>query len=267
MSNIWQRIFTGSIYIALIIFSLLAHPLAFGTLTIAFNYIGIVEFSNISGAGNRHKVAVSTSLLILLSVITIYFKANHSYILLLSLLLAMYFFVDALFKKDEKSVNLLSINILMFVYITIPLIIINLIVSTAIITGIQYVLAMFLIIWTNDTFAYVFGVLFGKHKIFERISPKKSWEGFFGGLLMVAISALLLNYFYPSAGLPYWILFGLITAVASVIGDFIESMFKRTYKVKDSGSILPGHGGILDRIDSLLFASPAIYIFLNFVTK
>lgn len=270
MSNIWQRIITGTIYITLIVFSSLIHPLIFGVLTIAFNYIAVIEFSSISGISiNKRitKAAIATSLLILFSVIIIYLNADYNYIILSAIVLSIYFFVNALYQKEVNQVNTLPINLLIFIYITVPLILINLILSISGDTGIQYVLAMFFIIWTNDTFAYLFGISLGKHKMFERISPKKSWEGFFGGLLMVVVAAFILNYIYPSAGLIHWVLFSIITAIASVIGDFIESMFKRAYGVKDSGSILPGHGGILDRIDSLLLASPAIYIFLNFALK
>jgi phosphatidate cytidylyltransferase len=103
--------------------------------------------------------------------------------------------------------------------------------------------------------------------MFERVSPKKSWEGFAGGLIMTVGASFIFYKFFPFFGYSNWMIFGLLTALAAVFGDFIESMLKRTAGIKDSGDILPGHGGILDRIDSLLFAGPVIYIFLNIILK
>ncbi len=128
-----------------------------------------------------------------------------------------------------------------------------------------FLLSLFVLIWTNDTGAYVVGISFGKHKLFERISPKKSWEGFFGGIFF----ALILAYFLPQItgeiDILRWFGFALIAVVFGTWGDLIESLIKRTVDVKDSGNILPGHGGLLDRFDSLLFAVPLIYIYLQIV--
>lgn len=270
MSNFSQRLITGSIYVSLIFFSLIIHPLAFGLITVLFSFIAIGEFVKMSLSVTRKELLVSQvlhSILLLLALILILLKIDTKYIFVAGLFLTIYFLVRALFLKNENPVHQLSVNMLALGYITLPLILINLVSATANISGIPYVLAMFFIIWTNDTFAYLFGIAFGKHKIFERISPKKSWEGFLGGLMMTVVASLIFHFIYPSFGLHNWLLFGLITAIAAVMGDFIESMFKRTYGVKDSGSIMPGHGGILDRIDSLLLAAPAVYIFLNFIIK
>jgi phosphatidate cytidylyltransferase len=127
------------------------------------------------------------------------------------------------------------------------------------------VLSMFLIIWTNDTFAYLSGLTFGKHKLFERISPKKTWEGFIGGLLASLLIGYFLHQFILEVSLLKWLFLCLLIAISSVLGDFIESLFKRTAGIKDSGTIMPGHGGILDRIDSLLFVVPVMYIYIQII--
>jgi phosphatidate cytidylyltransferase len=119
------------------------------------------------------------------------------------------------------------------------------------------------IIWANDVFAYLFGITLGKHRLFERISPKKSWEGFFGGLLgamaMGFVAAKVLD-----ANVAMWIGLALIAAITGVFGDLVESLFKRSVDVKDSGNIIPGHGGWLDRFDALILSAPFVFIYLIF---
>ncbi|MDE7136531.1 MAG: phosphatidate cytidylyltransferase, partial [Muribaculaceae bacterium] len=133
------------------------------------------------------------------------------------------------------------------------------------------VLAMLIFIWINDTGAFCTGSLIGKHKLFERISPNKTWEGFAGGLIFCVVAAIIMrlcfaNYFdtLPSGkeiSLLQMICFGITVSIAATYGDLLESLFKRTCGVKDSGNIIPGHGGILDRIDSLLLVIPVSVIF------
>lgn len=117
------------------------------------------------------------------------------------------------------------------------------------------------IIWANDVFAYLFGITLGKHRLFERISPKKSWEGFFGGLLgamvMGYVAAVVLD-----ANVAMWIGLALIAAITGVFGDLVESLLKRSVDVKDSGNIIPGHGGWLDRFDALIYSVPFAFMYL-----
>ena len=129
------------------------------------------------------------------------------------------------------------------------------------------VLMIFVFIWLYDSFAYLVGTWKGKHRLFKRISPLKSWEGFFGGLAAVIIAALLLSRFFRELEWYYWLAFAFITVISATYGDLIESLLKRTYSVKDSGHVLPGHGGILDRFDSAILASPAVYIFFELIIR
>mgnify|MGYP003461984886 FL=1 len=128
-------------------------------------------------------------------------------------------------------------------------------------------LAIFIFIWLNDTGAYCVGTLIGKHRLFERISPKKSWEGFWGGLILCVISGIAiatwLNSYFNGPQLYGWIVLAAIVSIFSTWGDLCESLIKRSIGVKDSGKILPGHGGILDRIDSLLLVSPTALLFFT----
>jgi phosphatidate cytidylyltransferase len=136
-----------------------------------------------------------------------------------------------------------------------------------------YALAVFCFVWVNDTFAYLVGIKFGKHKLAEKISPKKTWEGFFGGLVFAIIAGFLFDYFTSDEitkivepnNLFKWIGFAVVVVVFGTLGDLFESYLKRSLEVKDSGTILPGHGGLLDRLDSILFATPAALIYLMLV--
>ena len=125
-------------------------------------------------------------------------------------------------------------------------------------------LGMYLLIWTNDTFAYLSGRLFGKRPLFSRISPKKTWEGTIGGLLFTLLIGYVLFLTTNELPLTFWIVSALIVAPAAIVGDLLESLFKRSVGVKDSGALLPGHGGILDRFDAVLFTVPFYYFWSLF---
>ena len=122
-------------------------------------------------------------------------------------------------------------------------------------------LAFFIIMWTTDTMAYVCGKIFGKHKLVERISPKKTWEGFVGGALFALLSGFIISIFYHDLNTMHWIILAGIIAITGTLGDLVESMFKRSIGVKDSGKIFPGHGGILDRFDSFLLSTPFVVVY------
>ncbi len=131
----------------------------------------------------------------------------------------------------------------------------------------HFPLAFLLMLWANDTGAYLFGMKFGKRKLFERHSPKKSWEGFFGGLLTAMAVSVLVSRQFTEVQPVVWL--GMATIIASfgTLGDLVESMLKRNLNVKDSGSFLPGHGGFLDRFDGLLVAAPLVYVYLYLLLK
>ncbi len=124
------------------------------------------------------------------------------------------------------------------------------------------VLGFFILLWANDTGAYLIGISLGRHRLLERISPKKSWEGFFGGLVIAAIIALLLSGWLGVLDKKGWVIVSVIVSIAGTYGDLVESMLKRSMGVKDSGSIMPGHGGFLDRFDSVIISFPLVYLYI-----
>ncbi len=172
-------------------------------------------------------------------------------------------FISELFSGSKSPIGDLGSTLLSLIYIALP---ISLLINVAMLIGggewqPLLVICYIMIIWANDSFAYLVGVMFGRHIMFERISPKKSWEGLVGGivgaLIFGVMVALLLN-----QNIYVWGAMAIIIATTGVLGDLVESMFKRSVDIKDSGAILPGHGGWLDRFDALLISTPVVYVYL-----
>ncbi|GAB6119273.1 phosphatidate cytidylyltransferase [Dysgonomonas termitidis] len=173
-------------------------------------------------------------------------------------------FISELYMKRENPIQSLSHSLLGQVYIAGPLALTNYLVFAYEPGSYHYVyiLALLVTIWVNDTFAYLTGMAFGKHRLFERISPKKSWEGFIGGAIAAIASSLIFAHFFPNLCTLSWLGFAAVVVVAGTWGDLFESLIKRTLGVKDSGNMIPGHGGILDRFDSTILAIPAVCVYL-----
>ena len=171
-----------------------------------------------------------------------------------------------LYRPRQNAVHSLERSFFALGYIALPVALLNCIVS---ITAPRLLLGIFMFIWLYDTGAYCIGMLLGRHRLFERVSPKKSWEGVIGGIAASVAGAYVTYYrfdeFFQVPELATWVGLSVVVAVFATFGDLVESLIKRTVGVKDSGNILPGHGGILDRIDSLLLVSPAVLIYLSLI--
>jgi phosphatidate cytidylyltransferase len=264
MNNFIKRTLTGFVYVAVVVLSLITHPVVFAVLTSFLNFSGLYEFRRMDKNLSKFSpvwIYVNAFLFLIAALLTV-FCSGMMYSLASILIIILYNLIHSLYIKDKENGEFMARSVFATIYVTLPLLLLNIIHGNPMLPGISIVLTLFILIWINDSFAYIFGLLLGKHRLFERISPKKSWEGFIGGFIMTLVASYILNLIYPSPGLIYWMIFGILTVLAGVYGDFIESMLKRSANVKDSGSLLPGHGGILDRIDSILLASPVIYIFL-----
>jgi len=181
-----------------------------------------------------------------------------------------------LFRKEEKPFDSLAHTFFSILYTAVPFSMFPFLAFNR--TGIGPLMQMegiefspviltgfFLLLWTNDTGAYLVGSTLGRHPLFERISPKKSWEGFAGGLVLTLIVARLLSGWLGVAGTAGWIIIAFIVSVAGTVGDLLESMLKRSLGLKDSGTAMPGHGGFLDRFDSVVVAFPLVYLYLVLV--
>ena len=257
------RAISGILYGVLIIASLVIdNELLFDILFGLIAVLGIHEFNHLMSAEGRNIEksldAVGGLLLFLVPVIWVIGGSTLGIGLYLAYLVAR--LVVQLYIKQGNPLTSLSASLMGQVYVALPLSILS---SLYHFVGQYMVLAMFAFIWISDTGAYMVGCLIGKHRLFERISPKKSWEGFFGGLGLSIIIAALAARFIPDgyvllSGYAQWILFAVLVTIFSTWGDLCESLIKRTVGVKDSGKLIPGHGGILDRIDSLLLVALAV---------
>lgn len=184
------------------------------------------------------------------------------------LVILIYIMIRELYLKQNNPIHNWAYSMMSQLYIALPFALLNVLAFHTDITqsSVQYnpiiPLSVFIFIWINDTGAYCVGSTCGKHRLFERISPKKSWEGSIGGGVLAILISLVMAHFYPFMSVFAWIGFALTVVVFGTWGDLVESLFKRQLGIKDSGSILPGHGGWLDRFDSALLAIPAAVIYL-----
>ena len=177
-------------------------------------------------------------------------------------------FISELYLKRPDPIKSLAYSVLGQIYIAVPFSLLNYMAFNYAPDNsyhYAYILAIFLFIWANDSFAYLFGVTLGKHKMFERISPKKSWEGFAGGAICTIGISLAFAHYFGSLPVWGWMGFAAVVVASGTLGDLVESLFKRTLNVKDSGTMLPGHGGILDRFDSMIFAIPSVFVYLEII--
>lgn len=274
-SNFLQRAITGVIFVAVLVGCILGGPISFTILFALISALTINEFGNIVNRMEHTRMNKPISILAGLFLfpcfgyIGVVPGANEIFIPYLFLIL--YLFISELYKKQPNPLNNWAYAMMSQIYIALSFALLNVLAyhSSATESVSQYnpilPLSIFIFNWVNDTGAYCTGMLFGKHRLFERISPKKSWEGSIGGAVFSIIAAIVLAHFFTFLSTGVWIGLGLTVVVFGTWGDLTESLMKRTLGIKDSGNILPGHGGMLDRFDSTLMAVPAAVVYLYLV--
>lgn len=255
------RSISGIIYIGIIVGCIIWGNVPFSILAALLGVTAIFEFEKIcEGISGRTLPAV-----IMDSVGIVFLSFSWLWYPLLGWIAVFIFrMVLELYSRNETPIRCLSISLMTQIYIGLPLALMTLMGKYA---GLHFILAIFLMIWINDTGAFVVGSLLGRHRLFERISPKKTWEGFFGGLGFNLLAGWLFaigggSFWDVRWNVITWLIFATVVTLFSTWGDLIESLMKRNLNIKDSGHLIPGHGGILDRIDSLLLVMPAAFIFL-----
>lgn len=292
MNETLKRSISGAIYVILLLASILYSTESFFILFGIFLIIAIYEFSHLVQINSVFPILFGIIFYAGINLLSHYNKQTTNFLnktfqsefnlniniqqldfillavtIVVSVKCILFLFYDSIQKISTSSKYLYLLG-----YITLPFIFI-----TKISFGInnynpKIIVGLFILIWTNDTFAYIVGKSIGKRKLFERISPKKTIEGFVGGVLFAVLASYLISKYYIeiAEGKTFiWIIIALIVGIFGTIGDLIESKFKRIAGVKDSGIIMPGHGGILDRLDSVIFVAPIIFLFyqiLNYVS-
>jgi phosphatidate cytidylyltransferase len=246
------------------------HPLFFAVVFGTLLFLTQLEFYQlVETAGNSPRKNTGLTLGILFFLICFGMVNNilpeKSYLIFIPALIFIFLFEA--FSERSGILQNSAVTFTGFVYVAIPFSLLNFMVHPGYpnypVFNSKLLIGVLFIVWIYDSMAYLFGSKFGKHKIYKKISPNKSWEGFFGGTVFALIMGVINSVLFKEISSASWIIISILVIVFGTLGDLFESTIKRRLKVKDSGTILPGHGGLLDRFDSLLFVIPVVYVWLN----
>jgi len=272
-SNLTQRLITAFFGAAVIISSIMYSPWTYFVVFLFICFMTMREFYALAGLdGMVVQKTFGTLTGLLVYCLSFLIEANmlsYRYYFLIFPMVACVYMIKLYKKTERKPFTNIAYTILGIFYVAVPFALLNIAAFENQKYDYQIIFGCLFILWASDTGAYFAGTLFGKRKLFERISPKKSWEGVFGGAVLGFAFAYGLPYFFSSIGHPptiyswQWLIIGVIIIVGGTFGDLVESLLKRSIEIKDSGDSLPGHGGFLDRFDGLLISAPFIVAFLE----
>jgi phosphatidate cytidylyltransferase len=262
MRELYIRGISGLFYVGLILGSVFYDRLIFTLVILIFSGLAMVEFQRLVA----HESYMPVALIILLVYNFYQSKINTAELLfpLLSVFMAHVFLIYWLFSNKTIPLGYLSRTLLSILYIGLGCFFIIALAGNANQFHPKNIIFFFVLIWINNSFAYFVGKKLGKNPLFISVSPKKTWEGFVGGLIFALITGCIFQYFNADHPIVHYLVFALIISILATLGDLIQSQFKRYAKVKDSGSLIPGHGGFFDRMDSAIFVAPWLYFLLNF---
>ncbi|WP_300814785.1 phosphatidate cytidylyltransferase [uncultured Bacteroides sp.] len=275
-NNFIQRTVTGILFVVVLVGCIWYSPLSFGILFTIISALSVHEFGHLVNQSGEVSVNRTITALggayLFLALMGFCTQAADSRIFLPYLGLLLYLMITELYLKKKNPLGNWACSMLSQLYIALPFALLNVLAfhNTAETASVTYnpilPLSIFVFIWLSDTGAYCVGSLIGKHRLFERISPKKSWEGSIGGGVFSIASSFVFAHFCPFLSVWQWAGLALVVVVFGTWGDLTESLLKRQLGIKDSGNILPGHGGMLDRFDSALMAIPASVFYLYVLT-
>lgn len=261
-----QRSLTGILFVALLLGAIIGGEYSFFALFFLIILLGQLEFYRLFEINNTRPQKYFGVFIGASFFVSCFLAAKKvipvEYLFVVIVTLVFISFIYELFTSSQKPFSNIAYTLLGVVYIALPFSATNFLVFQSGTYNYHLLLGCFILLWTNDTAAYILGKSMGKHKLFERISPNKTWEGTVGGAIICIISALIISNFYNELNQSSWLILAVIVIVFGTLGDLVESLLKRSIDIKDSGSLLPGHGGILDRFDSFLFAIIFVLIYL-----
>jgi phosphatidate cytidylyltransferase len=267
LSNLQQRIIAAIAGIAIILSAILYSEWTFLLLFCAISILTQLEFYKLLGLdGNQPLTYYGTFCGVFINVITFLIEKeliSFQNYFLISPMVTMIFFIKLYKKKDLKPFQNIAFTFLGILYVAVPFSLLSVLAMRGGIYNYEIILGSLFLLWATDVGAYFAGTYYGKRKLFERVSPKKSWEGAAGGALCAAIVAFVLGMYSKSYEAWEWYCIGVLIVVSGTLGDLVESLFKRSIAIKDSGSTIPGHGGFLDRFDGLLLSAPFIVTFVK----
>jgi phosphatidate cytidylyltransferase len=270
MSSFLKRTISGALFVILITGGIILGRFSFFIVFLVLMELTMLEFYRLT-----FKARVKPQYLYGMILGAIVFIINHlfaigmlgHYIFLGIIPLVLSVFLIELYRNHQKPIHNIAFTLLGIIYVAIPFSLLNYFVLSHTSYHIGYrthiLLGYFILLWTNDSGAYVVGLSIGRNRMFPRISPKKSWEGLVGGLFFTILASWILSLTFIEISFFHWAVIGLITASTGIFGDLVESMFKRSVGVKDSGKIMPGHGGLLDRFDCVLLSAPIVFVYLE----
>ncbi len=265
MNNFFKRALTAGGFVAVLLTCTFYNQFTFSLLFLLITVLGVWEFYTLAEKGqNKPRKVWGTmlgALLFITNAIVCLGYADYK-LLLINIPLLFSVFIVELYTKATNPFRNIAFTILGIVYVAIPFSLLNYLVTFTGEFNYQILFGFFFILWSCDTGAYLAGSSFGKNKLFPRVSPGKSWEGTIGGAVASYGVAFIISGWYTSVSLMDWMVIASILIVIGTLGDLVESLFKRSKNVKDSGTLLPGHGGILDRFDSLIMAAPFVFTYL-----
>lgn len=267
MKKLLVRVATGAVFGVVLLACILYNNISFGALFALVTCLAVNEFCNLIHEYKKTTfstpVAVVGGLYLFLAFFMMDKVAEPFMLFVPYLILIAFALVRELYKKADSPLDNMAYFALSQLYAALPFALLN-ILSTFGPGAYNYImpLSIFIFLWCSDSGAYFVGSAIGRHRLFERISPKKSWEGSIGGGVLALVAAYVLSLFYPTLGAIEWMGMAAVVVVTGSWGDLIESCMKREMGIKDSGNILPGHGGILDRFDSAILAIPSVVVYL-----
>ncbi len=254
------RAISGLLYASILVVSILSSEMIFISLFFLIGFVCLLELEKLLRLKSYALYGVHAVLFFLFSYLK--FNTNATLLLLIITLFVNLFLVkDLLFIRKIPVFEKKKYIILIF-YLISSMIFLTLIPTYSGTFNPDLIVGVFVLIWTNDTFAYLVGKNFGKTKLYEKISPNKTIEGFLGGLIFNCVAGYFLFYFTRYLNVEFWLGLAILLSVFGTLGDLIQSKFKRQAGVKDSGKLMPGHGGLFDRLDSIIFSSPFVYAYL-----